>query len=132
MTILSVSKGFKLPLLIASLKLFASKITDGNANFSSSSIIHCLRKLAGTIINILRFFSAHLCAIRIPASIVLPSPTSSASSAPFEKGDLNANTAASTWCGFKSMREPMRAAAIRSIVPMGARRVSSFAKSCEW
>lgn len=78
------------------LKLFDSKITDGNANFSSNSIIHCLRKWAGTITKILLFFSDHFCAINIPTLIVLPRPTSSARIAPFENGDLNAKTAAST------------------------------------
>ena len=34
--------------------------------------------------------------------MVLPKPTSSANIAPFDRGDLNANKAASTWCGVKS------------------------------
>lgn len=38
----------------------------------------------------------------MPASIVFPNPTSSARMAPLEKGDLNANNAASTWWGFIS------------------------------
>ena len=39
---------------------------------------------------------AQRCAIASPASIVLPSPTSSASKAPFERGDDSANSATST------------------------------------
>ncbi len=50
----------------------------------------------------LRLRSAHFWERMIPASMVLPSPTSSASSAPLESGDLKAKSAASTWWGFRS------------------------------
>ncbi|EKD47332.1 MAG: hypothetical protein ACD_66C00110G0002 [uncultured bacterium] len=34
--------------------------------------------------------------------MVFPNPTSSANMAPLDKGERNANSAASIWCGFKS------------------------------
>jgi len=37
----------------------------------------------------------------VPASIVLPSPASSARMAPFEIGERKANSAASIWCGLR-------------------------------
>jgi hypothetical protein len=36
----------------------------------------------------------------------LPSPTSSAKTAPLDKGDLKANKAASIWCGFNPPVHP--------------------------
>jgi len=38
-----------------------------------------------------------------PASIVFPSPTSSARIAPLESGERKAKSAASNWCGFRSI-----------------------------
>jgi hypothetical protein len=48
-------------------------------------------------IRIRRLRSAHRCEMTIPASMVLPKPTSSASKAPLDSGELKANRAASTW-----------------------------------
>src|SRR4051812_43621887 len=56
-----------------------------------------------------RFRSAQRCAMTRPASIVFPRPTSSARSAPFERGDENAKRAASTWWGFKVAERRMTA-----------------------
>ena len=61
-------------------------------NFSYSSKLHCFLKDAGHIINIFRFLSAQYWHKTKPASIVFPSPTSSASITPFDKGDLNATS----------------------------------------
>ena len=104
-----------------------SRITDGRKNFSLNSCAHCLRKLAGTITSNRRFCSAHFCANKIPASIVLPRPTSSAKIAPLENGDLKAKSAASTWCGFRSTRASESEAANLSILPDGQRFISSSA-----
>ena len=101
-TILSAVNGLRLPISRKASKLRFSRIVDSNANFSCSSLDHCLRRLAGQIISNLRLCSAQCCDKIIPASMVLPKPTSSAKIAPFDKGDLNANRAASTWWGVKS------------------------------
>jgi hypothetical protein len=55
------------------------------------------RRLVGVITSNRRRLSGHCWDSTRPASIVLPKPTSSASSAPLESGDLDANSAASTW-----------------------------------
>jgi hypothetical protein len=70
-------------------------MNDGSENFSKSSWLHCLRSEAGTISRMRRLRSAQRWAMTSPASIVLPRPTSSASSAPFESGEDKAKSAAS-------------------------------------
>ena len=72
------------------------RIVDGRKNLSINSIFHWLRRDAGTIMIIFRLCSAQSSDRIIPASIVFPSPTSSARIAPLLSGDLNANNAAST------------------------------------
>lgn len=63
---------------MASLKVRASRMTEGRKNLSAISCDHCFRRFAGAITSRRRFRSAHFCARRSPASMVLPSPTSSA------------------------------------------------------
>ena len=57
---------------------------------------HCFRNAAGHITKSLRLPSAHNWHNTKPASIVLPSPTSSANITPLERGELKANKAAFT------------------------------------
>lgn len=76
------------------LKFLDSRITDGRKNFSSNSILHCFRSVAGAITRIWRCRSAHCWEITSAASIVFPSPTSSARTAPMLNGDLKAKRAA--------------------------------------
>lgn len=111
MTISERSNGFRFPSRICSLKVLVSRITEGRMNLSESSWCHCFRRLAGTMIRIFRLRSAHRWDRRIPASIVLPRPTSSARTAPFDRGDRKANSAASTWCGLRSTCASAREAA---------------------
>src|SRR5882762_5503849 len=56
--------------------------------------------------------------------MVFPKPTSSASNAPFESGELKAKSAASTWCGFKSTCALATAPASFSILSDEQRLVS--------
>ncbi len=79
------SKGRNWPCLMAALYDFVSRMRQGRKNFSVSSWYHCLRRLAGVMTRIRRFRSAHFCDRTSPASMVLPRPTSSARSAPFER-----------------------------------------------
>ena len=62
----------------------ASRISPCRPNLSCNSWCHCLRRLAGTMMRILRRRSAQRCEITKPASMVLPRPTSSARSTPRE------------------------------------------------
>jgi hypothetical protein len=87
MMIFGCSKEFRFPARTASLKVFASRMTLGRKNLSSSSWLHCLRRFAGHTTNKVRRRSAQRCASKIPASIVFPRPTSSARIAPFESGE---------------------------------------------
>ena len=64
---------------------------------SINSKFHWFLRDAGTTIIIRLLCSAHSSERIMPASIVLPKPTSSAKIAPLLSGDLNANKAASTW-----------------------------------
>ena len=74
------------------------------------------------------FPSATSWAMTIPASIVFPSPTSSASMHPPRDSESSANAAASTWWGFKSTFASDSAEASRlELSPLLA--VSSSAKS---
>ena len=50
------------------------------------------------------FPSATSWAMTMPASMVFPSPTSSASMQPPRDSESSANAAASTWCGLRSTR----------------------------
>jgi hypothetical protein len=59
--------------------------------------------------------------------MVFPNPTSSAKSAPLESGELKANSAASTWCGFKSTCALATAPASFSILSDEQRLVNSWA-----
>lgn len=124
--------GLRFPDLIISLKDFFSMMSDGRKNFSESSVVHCFRRFAGTISNIFCFFSAHFWAITIPASIVLPSPTSSARIAPFESGERNAKRAASIWWGLISTWAFASVAENFSTVSEDLRRVSSYARTRAW
>ena len=81
---------------MAALKLLVSSMTEGRKNFSSNSLDHCFRRLAGQMIRRRRLCSAQFWERMIPASMVLPRPTSSARMAPLESGDLKAKEAAST------------------------------------
>lgn len=125
-------KGLRFPVLIISLNDFFSIIMDGRKNFSESSSVHCFLKFAGTIRSIFCFFSAHFWAITIPASIVLPSHTSSANIAPFESGDLNAKRAASIWCGFISTCAFAKVSENFSTVSEDLLSVSSWARMRAW
>ena len=98
----SALNGFRFPSSMAALKLLLSRITDGRKNFSCNSADHCFLRFEGQMISSRRLRSAQFCDRMIPASMVFPSPTSSARMAPFERGDLKAKAAASTWCGVKS------------------------------
>ena len=95
--ILGWSNGLRLPLFIDSLNVLVSMIADGRKNLSASSWPHCLRRLAGQMTSKWRRRSAQRWESRMPASMVLPRPTSSARIAPRESGDRNAKSAASTW-----------------------------------
>ena len=95
-------KGFRAPSFCRALKARASITSEGRKNLSPSSWAHCLRSVVGTMTNILRWRSAQSWLIISPASMVFPRPTSSANRAPRERGDRNANNAASIWCGFRS------------------------------
>lgn len=92
----STSNGFAEPALLSRLKDEASSTVAGMPNFSSISCAHCFRSVAGTITRMRRRRSAQRCAMTSPASMVLPSPTSSANRTPLDRGDRTANRAAST------------------------------------
>jgi hypothetical protein len=67
----------------------------------------------------------------MPASMVFPSPTSSASMQPPRGNDSRAKAAASTWCGLRSTRASESAEASRSVArPL--RSDSSSARSRWW
>lgn len=95
-------------------------------------LVPCLRRLAGVMTRRRRLRSAHLWERTNPASTVLPKPTSSARMAPLESGDLNANSAASIWCGFKSTCASTSAPASFSTLSEAQRFVSSWAKYFAW
>ena len=86
MTISLASKGRKFPCLMAVMYGLASSIRQGKKNFSVISWNHCFRRFEGVMMSIRRFRSAHFWDKTSPASIVFPSPTSSASSAPLATG----------------------------------------------
>lgn len=68
------------------LYVFASNTWEGRLNFSCNSLAHWRRSEAGQMINSLRFLSAHNWQSTNPASMVLPKPTSSASTTPLLSG----------------------------------------------
>ena len=115
------------PHRMASLKVRLSRMADGRKNLSASSWLHCLRRLAGAMTSTRRFRSAHFWAMSNPASMVLPSPTSSARIAPRESGFRKANSAASIWCGLRSTWASDRTAVSFSTLSDAQRRVSSWA-----
>ncbi len=90
------SKGFRVPALTAPLNDLVSRMTALRKNFSASSWTHCLRRLAGATTRTRRRPSAHRWVRTRPASMVLPSPTSSARMTPLENGEQKAKRAAST------------------------------------
>src|SRR3989338_8409563 len=120
------------PFFNALRQVLASSTTAGRLNFSSISIAHCLRKEAGQITNNRRLRSDQYWHRTIPASIVLPNPTSSASKTPLDNGDFNANKAASIWCGFRSTLASNRDCDRRPTSLAPCRRVSSCAKYFAW
>ena len=77
------------PLRSDSRQGLTSSTTAGRLNFSASSSAHCLRSEAGQKTSRRRLRSAQYWQSTIPASMVLPKPTSSASKTPFDNGDFN-------------------------------------------
>ena len=128
MTILFAANGLRLPVSMATSKLCFSRMVDCRKNFSSSSLAHCLRRLAGQIINKRRLCSAQCCERMMPASMVLPNPTSSANMAPLDNGDLKANRAASTWWGVRSTCASWSDAVNLFMSLAGKRLVRKFAR----
>ena len=117
---------------MVSLKVRASKMTDGRKNLSASSWLHCFRKLAGTMTRMRRLPSAQLWSIKSPASMVLPKPTSSARMAPRESGLRKAKSAASIWCGLRSTWASDSTAVSFSTLSEAQRRVNSWAMYLAW
>ncbi len=91
-----------LPLAATRRNDLAPRMTAGRPDLSASAWCHCSRRFAGVMIKRLRLRLAERCANNMPASIVLPKPTSSAKSTPYESGLPVANSAASIWCGCRS------------------------------
>ena len=108
-----------------------STTTESRSNFSLSSTCHCARKVAGASTRSRWRSSLTSWAMTMPASIVFPSPTSSASmQPPLDKASM-ANTAASSWWGFRSTLAS-ESARITRACPSEAFPVSSSAHSRWW
>src|SRR6266508_2359317 len=132
MTMPPVSNGFvRSPFRSAARTLSPSTTSESRPNLLESSSRHCARSEAGTRMTARAFPSAASWASTSPASTVLPSPTSSARTAPPVGSDASAKAAASIWCGLRSTAEWARAGTSRE-VPPPPRAVSASAATRWW
>ena len=95
----------------------------GSTNFSCISWCHCLRRFAGVMIKIRRFRSAHFCESAIPPRWFFPGQLRLLIGRLW-RAELVANSAASTWCGFRSTCASSSAPASFSTLSEAQRLVS--------